>query len=391
MYMEYCQNGDLHKLLAYYRDKRAFMPEAFIWHAFLNLAQACQSLKDLPLPYTNPDRNEIVHLDIKPENGDMDDEGGNPYYPYVKLGDFGIGDFTGVTDEDNPHGFWGAGTPGYKALEMEDFEEIKDAEKIRENPHIERAHQRQERFFKEDPNYQRPMILNHTNVWGIGAVMFQLMTLKNVKYYLYNNGTPDEDTAEAPVWAKLDDTPYHETLKILVWSCLDPDPDERPTADSLISDLKELERFWGINHWPIARNRFSFDREQSMPWGNFINLSLGDWQPSEGQKYHGRPKSTFDPSSSEARRRDQNKDERRAARKRRKQDWRDADRRRRRAEGDEDVSDDSGSVLSPINSEDRKNARAMKREGKWTPWWKKVFDKVGAEPTGFLGTPEPWF
>ncbi|KAL8846239.1 MAG: hypothetical protein Q9198_011307, partial [Flavoplaca austrocitrina] len=50
--------------------------------------------------------------------GDLDngqDKTGIPY-PEVKLGDYGVGRFTGPDDENNPWGYRGSGTEGYKPL-----------------------------------------------------------------------------------------------------------------------------------------------------------------------------------------------------------------------------------------------------------------------------------
>ena len=51
------------------------MPEALVCHVFLHLARAFQSLtepispKTDPDKYNNPSKNEIIHMDIKPRNG----------------------------------------------------------------------------------------------------------------------------------------------------------------------------------------------------------------------------------------------------------------------------------------------------------------------------------
>ena len=42
-------------------------------------------------------------------------EGGMPYYPAVKLGDFGLAISTYPDDPDNPQCFQNSGTPGYRA------------------------------------------------------------------------------------------------------------------------------------------------------------------------------------------------------------------------------------------------------------------------------------
>ncbi|KAL8669751.1 MAG: hypothetical protein Q9224_007719, partial [Gallowayella concinna] len=191
-------------------------------------------------------------------------------YPEVKIGDFGVGQFTGVADKNNPVQLRGPGTPGYKALEMETFDKTDlNPLKLKEHPHIQRAYRRHQRFKQQNRKYKhrRPKLLAHTNIWGIGAVMCDLMTLKPVKRYLYNkhNLSYDDDSyEEATVRMKLEDPDrYHSTLTDTALRCIHPDPSRRPTASELIAALENLERKWGRKYW------YGSDAGQEIPWGNF--------------------------------------------------------------------------------------------------------------------------
>ena len=75
-YLEYCPHGDMATLLKRYRHFARFFPESFIWHVFHGLANAVFDLRYGR--YTFPKRKEkspssadceIVHFDLKPENG----------------------------------------------------------------------------------------------------------------------------------------------------------------------------------------------------------------------------------------------------------------------------------------------------------------------------------
>ncbi|KAL8961456.1 MAG: hypothetical protein Q9183_005308, partial [Haloplaca sp. 2 TL-2023] len=127
MYLEYCEFGDLNRLIAKYRTKGHYFPEPFIWETFHHLAVALQALAQGPIPRwpntpEHPD-NELktywIHRDIKPENvflaaGESFEKDSVPAYPRAKLGDFGGCKPTGEKVESNPWHMKGTGTEGYK-------------------------------------------------------------------------------------------------------------------------------------------------------------------------------------------------------------------------------------------------------------------------------------
>ncbi|KAL8775998.1 MAG: hypothetical protein Q9213_008413, partial [Squamulea squamosa] len=376
IYMEYCSFGDLHGLITEYRARRQYMPEPFICHVFLHLARACQALlqphspKSDPTKYKDQSRNMIAHLDIKPRNvflGESSNErvDNAMRYPEVKLGDFGVGRFTGVADKRNPWAYRGQGTEGYKALEMEAFDKKDLHKQYNKWPHVQRGEQRHLRYENEDPNYDlhRPMILSHTNIWGVGAVMYDIMTLKQVKHYLYqtrdsdNDNEDDGEEEEQPtIRDGLRNTGYHKTLTTLVQQCLSDLPKNRPDISYLISTLEDFAAT-KRNDWHNPESL----AEQTIPWGNFKTaLATGDWESSAKHSAYTQPESSFLPTPGEKKRCDEDRPARQARRKER-QERRNEERKRRREEGEEDVSSDE--MGSPPDTKDRKLWREKKRKG----------------------------
>lgn len=161
IYMEYCPHGDLKRLYKRYRKFRLYMPEPFLWDVFHQLVETAVAMRYGPAD-GRWDDYEIVHLDIKPANVFLHTENrqsGVPFYPATKLGDWGLARVTHADDPENPSSLRTAGTPGYKAPEQK--QSLPPA-------------------WKTNP----PSILAHTNIWAIGATMFELMTLHRVRAFV---------------------------------------------------------------------------------------------------------------------------------------------------------------------------------------------------------------
>ncbi|KAK8131478.1 hypothetical protein PG984_007916 [Apiospora sp. TS-2023a] len=116
-YMEYCDRGSLKDMIQIYSNQKKlgnddYIPESFIWHAFLGMADVLYFLKtgqsfiSVELQKNDP-RNwkPIIHCDIKPDrdthsappltpNPDIflrsRDTPNSPKPPYVLLSDFGV-------------------------------------------------------------------------------------------------------------------------------------------------------------------------------------------------------------------------------------------------------------------------------------------------------------
>lgn len=100
LYYEYYSHGDLYGLIRHHEKNIAFIPETFMWHAYLQLSEALAFLHtgyDQRASYSVPaDWQPVIHGDLKPENiflsppnasspSPLDRE-----YPSLVIGDFGL-------------------------------------------------------------------------------------------------------------------------------------------------------------------------------------------------------------------------------------------------------------------------------------------------------------
>ncbi|KAL8897056.1 MAG: hypothetical protein Q9207_007406 [Kuettlingeria erythrocarpa] len=262
IYMEYCPYGDLHGLIRRFRAKKEFPPIAFIWDVFYHLALASLSLQKVAA--SEPKGLQVgVHRDIKPQNVFLGqpgpwDEGYMEMYPTTKLGDFGLVIYTGRTDKGNPRNYKGEGTPGYMALvslilsnppkRKQRLTFYSLAPTRNKSTSITRA-PNMHYVARESKRGAHPRILAYTDTFAIGEVIFELMTLKQARYYLYSH--PDGvDPASAREGINVDPSlhvnqamanRYAPTLIDLMRRCLRPNPDERPSVQELV-DITRAER-----------------------------------------------------------------------------------------------------------------------------------------------------
>ena len=113
---------------------------------------------------------KTIHQDIKPENTFLDDVvlgediyKGAPERPVPVLADFGEADYTNVDDDRNPVKLCAGGTPGYKP-----------AEELRAKTYLEKVGE--DRTSGGDRKNLQPFSATANNVWGIGRIVFELMT-----------------------------------------------------------------------------------------------------------------------------------------------------------------------------------------------------------------------
>ncbi|KAL8924289.1 MAG: hypothetical protein Q9208_004070 [Pyrenodesmia sp. 3 TL-2023] len=316
LYLEFCPYGDLYKLIKQYRARKRFIPAGFIWNVFYQLAVACEVLESLPLN-KRKEYSEYVHRDIKPHNvflakpNKNDGEVSDGAYPMAKLGDFGLVICTSLEDPSNPRYYRGDGTPGYKALEQEDLS-TNDPKYMRKVCNRTQALDRLAYYKRhESPRGALPRILSHTNVWGIGAVIFELMTLKRLGNYIhmhpYHPADEEDDDHVATPEAILEGVclrpdldlnitkeltkHYPEDLIELMQRCLRPNPAERPRVEELLETICTGLRPEGGARagWRTpfaeaeAREREMRERER-IPWGDFDALSEGSWEDTAEQE-----------------------------------------------------------------------------------------------------------
>lgn len=244
--------------------------------------------------------DEIVHRDIKPGNGNFwvpqlssaptlilpkvflanPNLAENPFYPVAKLGDWGLAIETTISDTGNPRSYTGAGTRGYMAPEQ-------------------RA-TRDKGWYLSGPSGR---LSSHTNIWAIGATMYDLLTLHQVRRALYS-GEIDEDGEGLGEIQTTKEPEYTSTLRRLVRSCLRPNPQQRPN----IRQLREI----------IGSSRAEFKLEgsrlrgedQSVPHeterlyyrGKEIEkMEPGGWQPTHSNLPEGDESDFRDPRYSAVR------------------------------------------------------------------------------------------
>ncbi|KAG9963225.1 kinase-like protein, partial [Aureobasidium melanogenum] len=151
-YMEYCDGGDLHKLMKAQNQRYSHpnlnydpdsgsgedfednnnpksievsggkvIPEPFAWYYLKQMAVALHRMSNIPIRQNKGDF--VVHKDIKPENIFLTspDPREFPRYPICKVGDFGSAHVTFPTDPDNPEQWYDHTTPGYIPPEMDEF------------------------------------------------------------------------------------------------------------------------------------------------------------------------------------------------------------------------------------------------------------------------------
>lgn len=249
---------------------------------------------------------------------------------------------------------------------MENFTSIDRFERAKEWPHIERAEDRFNRLneAREGILSVHPyQILSWTNIWGVGAVMFDIMTLKPIKNYLWQTRDPndedyDDEVEQANVRTGIRNTPYDSTLTNLVQLCLRDIPNSRIKIPNLIA---RLEIFAGSkqDEWHNSNN----GSDQRIPWHDFKSIPPGEWESSENQSAWRPPDSSFVMTPGEKQRWDANRPER-LQRQKEMQAERNEIRRVRREMGEQGVEDDE--VWPPPNTGERKRKRARVREGKDT-------------------------
>lgn len=100
--MEFCEQGDLAKLITKCKDTNSCIEERFVWKVLYQTARALQAC------HTHKSRLTILHRDIKPANIFLDSRGN------VKLGDFGL---ARIMDKDS-FSDTVVGTPNYMSPEV---------------------------------------------------------------------------------------------------------------------------------------------------------------------------------------------------------------------------------------------------------------------------------
>ncbi|KAL8977578.1 MAG: hypothetical protein Q9205_006646, partial [Flavoplaca limonia] len=251
LYMDFCRHGDLYWLIQRYRHKKQYLPEEFIWDVFHHLVNAVKAMDAGPSNPKYPELTTFVHRDIKPDNIFLADsrgydEGGIPIYPTTILGDFGLATITGVDDNrHNPSMLKWRGTPGYKAPEQHVTFDLRQLYSLNET-----NWKNKNDYIPKGVTSEWPLLGTHTNIWGVGASIYELIVLTPVAFDLNKAAT------EGKVLGKVEThriPEYSKALTDLVHQCLKIDPERRPTLQELETKI-ESRRSSFRNRWARGEN-----------------------------------------------------------------------------------------------------------------------------------------
>ena len=284
LYTEYCPHGSLCNIRDTALKFGRLLPEAFLWHVFDQLVRGLDEFTKGPfedpyIPGEHPDRDRLfdadnscmLHLDLKPANvfvsGPYE---GNRFeiYPTVKIGDLGAAEITWPEDPDNPHQYDWKGsylTPEQgqyrkRLIELEpEYYRIPEVERHKEGYTINRRYVDDEWDFPVlGKNAQAEEAVNHrimsrgkkrrsyvpmrlgleNNVYGIGQIMWALMTLGSFdECNTHRMQKVREEVFRAEGWPVAHDNTfwdgsqnlnYTAELWVLIRDCLDLRARNRP-------------------------------------------------------------------------------------------------------------------------------------------------------------------
>ncbi|KAJ4358975.1 G2-specific serine/threonine protein kinase [Ascochyta clinopodiicola] len=205
LYMEYCGNGDLGRVIRDLKNKNQVCEEEFVWSIFSQIISAlyrCHYGEDPPAAGRNvmglaanakPTRDArsrpmILHRDLKPENIFLGDDNS------VKLGDFGLSKILQSHDFASTY----VGTPFYMS------------------PEICKAEQ------------YGP----HSDIWALGCIIYE-MCAKTPPF----NAKTHFDLIQKIKTGRYPDIPacYSAELRKVIASCLQVTPDHRPDTAALLN------------------------------------------------------------------------------------------------------------------------------------------------------------
>jgi len=220
LYMEYCGNGDLGRVIRELKNKNQMCEEEFVWSIFSQIVSAlyrCHYGEDPPAagrnvmglvgnakPARDPRRPMILHRDLKPENSKhgklkcdlcrlttivfLGDDNS------VKLGDFGLSKILQSHDFASTY----VGTPFYMS------------------PEICKAEQ------------YGP----HSDIWALGCIIYEMCA----KTPPFNAKTHFELISKIKL-GRYPDIPscYSAELRKVIASCLQTTPDHRPDTAALLN------------------------------------------------------------------------------------------------------------------------------------------------------------
>ena len=182
--MEYCEGGDIGKIIKKLKTTQEHFPEELIWKFFIQVLQAlkfCHNYKE--------GKSKILHRDIKPSNVFLDGQNN------AKLGDFGL---SRILSEENKFAYSQVGTPYY--MSPEQIEDLKYNEK--------------------------------SDIWSLGCFLYEMATFSPPF-----NASNQLSLAMKIKNGNIEPIPntYSQELNNVIMSLIRVNPDNRPNADEILN------------------------------------------------------------------------------------------------------------------------------------------------------------
>ena len=182
--MEYCEGGDIGKIIKKLKLTKEHFPEELIWKFFIQVLQAlkfCHNYKE--------GKCKILHRDIKPSNVFLDGDNN------AKLGDFGL---SRILSEENNFAYSQVGTPYY--MSPEQIEDLKYNEK--------------------------------SDIWSLGCFLYEMATFSPPF-----NASNQLSLAMKIKNGNVNEIPniYSQELNNVIMCLIRVNPNERPNAEEILN------------------------------------------------------------------------------------------------------------------------------------------------------------
>ena len=194
--MEYCEKGDLRKLIKSYKEKKEKIKENEIIKISLDI---CEGLKEIH-------KRNIIHRDLKPENIYINKD------LKIKIGDFGISKKCGKTKQ---YASTQKGTINYMAPEM----------------------------FQNRYN-------NKVDIWALGCIIYELCTLQ----YCFGEDVEEGELVLGVInqiinmeYEKVNLKYYSKELQEIIDLLLKKDYKERPDIENIYNKIKNTNELLNKN------------------------------------------------------------------------------------------------------------------------------------------------